>query len=189
MQDHAQLAVAKQHVEVVVDHRTGALRADVRRDRRGQAEQVQRLVDQVSAEVIEDTRPWLVLLPPTPLRVRAEAVVAGDVGGHATQQIGPDATLDGEVVVVPAPVLEHAQQPALGLGEGDQLVRLGGLVHEWLVDHHMPARSQGGTGQLVMDSVGRHHHHQLERRVLQQLGRRRHHPHPGEVALDPPGAP
>jgi hypothetical protein len=42
VQDHAQLAVAKQHVEVVVDHRTGALRADVRHDRRGQAKQVQR---------------------------------------------------------------------------------------------------------------------------------------------------
>jgi hypothetical protein len=34
VQDHAQLAVAKQHVEVVVDHRTRALRADVRHDRR-----------------------------------------------------------------------------------------------------------------------------------------------------------
>lgn len=77
VQDHAQLAVAKQHMEVVVDHRTGALRADVRHDRRGQAEQVQRLVDQVSAEV-DGELDWLAAGLPTEGR-NADRPRAGDV--------------------------------------------------------------------------------------------------------------
>ena len=120
--------------------------------------------------------------------VAAPNAVHAELAGAALRA-GLQQAPHGQEVGVPAPVVEHAEQPPLGLGQGDQLVGVGGGEGERLVHDHVPPRPQRRRGQLVVHGVGRRHHHQLDRRVLQQLGRRRHHPHPGEVALDPPGAP
>jgi hypothetical protein len=103
-----------------------------------------------------------------------------DPAEQACLQAAPD----GEEVPVPAPALEHAEQPVPRLGEGDQVVGLGGGERERLVHDHVPAGPQRRRGQLVVDGVGRGHHHQLDLRVLQQLGGRGHRPDPGKVPLD-----
>ena len=162
----------------------GTLDGQVGRDRLGQAEQHQRLVDQVRPEVVEDARPGDRHLLPAALGHGAEAVVAGHEAGHLADQAGLQAAPDGEEVAVPAPVLEHAQQPALGRGQPDtSFVGLGGGERERLVHHHVSPRPRrrprpaGGARRWA-----RAHHHQLDRRVRQQLLRRPTTRTPGEVA-------
>src|SRR6185437_10765780 len=104
----------------------------------GPAEELERLVNQVRAEVEEQpTRQrWIGALPPgVGLRSRAEALEAALEACDASECVALHQAPHGEEVIVPAAILEDAKRLPGALGRRDHLLRLGGAGCEWLIDH------------------------------------------------------
>ncbi len=120
---------------VVVCTRSLAQRADLCVDVLHLSQELDRLVDEVGSQVVEDTRaggagtvfpgPGLGRLPP---------LEAGLEAAHLTELVGVDEATQGEVVTVPATVLEGGEGAAGAFREGDQRIPLLARDGEWLVD-------------------------------------------------------
>ncbi len=154
----------------------GAGAADVRLgvDLGDRAEEDQGLVDDVAAEVVEQTSDLCRVagLAPAALELRAPALEAGlEAPGVAEFTVGEEPP-EGQEVVVPAAVLEDGEEQAALLGEGGQLAGLGRGAGDRLVHDHRQARLEGGRGQRDVGLVrgGDDDQVQLVRAVEQLFG-------------------
>ena len=150
-----------------VHHARGAIAqtGHVGHHRLRQAEQAQRLVDHMRAQVEPQARTRPGPLAPAVARHRRKAVEAGNALAHIAQRAAPQGRLCAEKVTIPAPVVEHGQQAPADLR---QLHQVACLVHrdgEGLVDHHMLAGQQRGAGERVMAVVGAGDDDEVDRRV------------------------
>ena len=158
------------HVEIVVDRGRRALNGDVGADGLGHAEQLQRLVDQVRAEVAEHAATGLRLLAPARLDLRPEAVPMR-FEQHDLAKARQDVA-NGEVIRIPAPVVEHAEHALALLGQGDQLVRFLQRNSERLVDHDVPPRFERAFRDREVRAVGGRYDNEV--RAIDQLVERPH---------------
>lgn len=128
------------------------------------AEQGQRLVDEVAAEVVEEPAQLrrVAGLAPAALGLRAPALEAGLEALDVTERAVVDQLADGAEVVVPAAVLEDGEQQAAVLGERGELLGLGGGRGQRLVDDHRQTGLQRGGGERHMGLVRRRQHEQIE---------------------------
>ncbi len=160
---------------VVVRRRTGPPYVGLRVDRDRRAEERQRLVDDVAAQVVQQAADLLRIarLAPAALRLRPPALEAGLEALHLAQLAALDQRGQGAEVVVPATVLEdREQQPAL-LGEGRQLARLGRRARDRLVhDHRQPGLQRGRRERDVRLVRGGDHDEVQLVGALPQLARR-----------------
>ena len=127
----------------------------------GRSEQVQRLIDQMRAEVEQDPATGTGALPPPrrhlwpePGEPRLEAV-------HLTERAVGEQRGSGERVAVPPPVVEHRERHGELGGAADQQRRLGGGPGQWLVDHGRLAELEGGRRESEVAVVRRGHHHRV----------------------------
>ena len=165
MQDHAQLRVAQQHLEIIRGHRTVALQGDVGEHRLGHAEQLQCLVDQVRAQVVPQPGAGLVAFAPAVGHGRPVTVEVRVEFHDFAQRALRDQLAQGEEVGIPAPVLEYADDTAGAFRTGDHLLRLAQGHGERLVDHDMLALRQRRAGQYGMHRIGRGDDDQVDARI------------------------
>ncbi len=113
------------------------LRLEVGHGRARRAEEHERLIDQVRAEVVQDPRAGRILLSPALLDVGAGPVECASYEAHLAEQALLDAAAHGAEVRVPAAVLEKTERSRPRRAAGAMsFVRLGARDREQLVDDH-----------------------------------------------------
>ena len=117
VEDDAAPAVLQDHVRPIVGLRAGTLRRQVADDAIGDAEQLQRLIDEVRAEIVPeagaDARPF----PPPVANDRPVSIEMRFEVRDLTEDAARQKIRDREKVAVPPPVVEHGQHAALALGQ------------------------------------------------------------------------
>ena len=131
---------------------------------RYRAKELDGLVDQVGAEVVEDAAavghcggvaPVPEALRPPPFKARFEAA-------DLAQRSFPDELSQRQEVGVPAAVLKYRELHA-GVGRpGDERLALGRRRDERLVHHHVQAVGHGRLGEVEMGQRGRSEDHQVK---------------------------
>ncbi len=142
------------HLEPVVGEGAGALPHQLRLQARGQAEQAERLIQQVGAEVEPESTAGECRFAPARAYLGTKALDARFQAGQLTQGATGEYRLQPEKITVPAAILEHRQQPAGLFGFSGQLPGFGEGNGKGLVDHHVLAGGQGGAGERRMGLVG-----------------------------------
>ena len=161
----ARAVVVQQREERLVGaHAARAQDRQLRRGQRRRAEQLQRLVDQVTAEVEHDpgalargrrVLPALPELRRPALERRLEAM-------HLAERARSDDLADREEISVPAAILEDDERPLGGRRGSDELLGLGDGCREGLVDHERGARRERRQALLQMHVRGRAEHDEIE---------------------------
>ena len=158
------VGVLQRDEHVVVDLDAGAAAVDLRVDLRDRAEQLQRLVDDVRAQVVEQAAGLgrVAELAPVVLGLGHPAVVAGLEAEHLAELPGIEDLPDGEEVGVEAPVLEDRQADARRLRRGDDLLGLERGRRERLVDDHRQAGLDRPQRERHVRAVRRADHDEVE---------------------------
>jgi hypothetical protein len=142
-------------VEGVFDGGLVAVGADAGGDGGGRAEEGERLVDEVRAEVEEHAVGGVLgLLPGVLAGDGAEAVEVGLEGDEAADGVFSDEFFYGEEVAVPAAVVEGDDVQAFGLGERAEFEGLFAGGGEGLVDDDVLAGFEGLFGEGEVGLVG-----------------------------------
>ena len=160
-------------------HRRAAapLDPEVRGDGLRQAEEEQRLVDEVRAQVVPEPRsrprplaPPVPDLGPMPADLRPEL-------HHVSHRAAGDGPPHAEKVAVPAAILEDREHPSDVGRQRRQPPRLAEGEGERLVHHHMLARAQRRLRQRGVAVVGRGDHDEVGRGMPgggERVGQRLH---------------
>ncbi|GAA3101123.1 hypothetical protein GCM10020001_017580 [Nonomuraea salmonea] len=132
-------------------------------DRAYGAEQLQRLVHQVAAEVVQQPAHLIgpAALAPAALGHGPPALEARLEAQHPAQQPLAGQAAHGAEVAVPAPVLEHGQQETTLLGQADQPAPLLGGPGQRLVHDHGQALGERRRGRGDVGAVGRGDHDEV----------------------------
>ena len=152
------------HERVIVGLLLGAADLKLSVDHRRRAEQLQRLIDQMRAEVEQHAaavRRRGTGLPRLGNR-RRPALEAGLEARYAAQGFPGQQLADSQEIAVPAPVVEHREHPAQPLSQGDQLPALGGADSERLVHHNVQSRLQRRLRQRKMGGGRGPQHHEVK---------------------------
>ena len=99
----------------------------------------------------------------------ARAVQRGAHGVHIAQFARFQHGLDSAEILVPAAVLVHGEDAAVGLGGRDHLVQLGERHGRGLFADHMLARRQRRAHQLAVRIVRRGHQHEVDLLIAQKI--------------------
>ena len=154
MQDGAALAVVEHHVCPIGSLRAGALPGKRGTHRVRQAEQQQRLVNQMRAKIKPDAGALPGLFAPARTHLRAVAVEMRLQVHRLAHGTAGEHSLHGKEIAVPTPVLKNRQQTAGLLRHMGQMPRLGQRDGKGLVHHNVLAGAQCGFGQRRMAVVG-----------------------------------
>ncbi len=163
MADHPGAVSEREEVVVVPGQATAA--RDLRIYGRDWAEQMQRLIDQVAAEVQQQAaavRGRVALAPCVRTGLRAPALESRLVAQHVAQGAVSDQLDERQLVRVPAAVLERGQQHAAPLGVCDQLIGLRGVERQRLVDDHRQAVVDRLRGERRMRVIGGRDHDSVQ---------------------------
>lgn len=153
----------------------------------GQTEELERLVHEMRTEIVPDPAARAGPLPPAVADLRTEPVEVRFEVPDAADAPLRDGLADAEIIAVPAPVVEDAQQPPPVPRRGGQPARLGEVEGEGLVDHDVLARRQGGPRQGRVGVVRGGDHDEVDGLRRGHRDRIRRHPHVGQVGPDPGG--
>ncbi len=128
------------------------------------AEERQRLVDEMAAEVVEQSADLqrVTGLAPAALGLRPPALEPGLEALDLAEGALFDELADRTEVVVPAAVLEDGQQQTAVGGQRGELLGLGGGRGQRFVDDHREPGLQGGGGQRDMRFVRARQDDQIE---------------------------
>src|SRR5713226_3913008 len=149
-QERAHPRVVQRDVERVVDGGAVALDADVGGDRVRRAEQEERLIEQVRAQVEPDPRAGVRLLAPRARpELRPEAVEVGFEARHPAEYTVQQQVAYGDEVTREAAVLVGREHPPLLFAQFHELARLRHRGGKRLVDHDVTS----GQEALLRDRM------------------------------------
>ena len=170
--------------DVVLRYGALAPRIELRVQPARRAEELQRLIDEVAAQV-EEQPPALRrnALPPSAAHLRAPALEARLEPVHTAELVRGQQPPQRQEVPVPAPVLKHRQQqPALG-SRIDEPAPFGRIQRERLVDDDRELGLESRQPERNVAAVRRRDHGQIElARPLPDLVSRPDHGHAGVLA-------
>jgi hypothetical protein len=152
--------------DIVVHLRTGAQRPHLRVHRARRPQQVERLIDQVRAEVEEQATGLLrrpALAPLAHIHLRAPAVEARLEAHRLAERPPGDEPLQRQEVTVPAAVVEDACDNAARSGSFLEPLSVGHARGERLVHHQVEPGLDRGQPERGMLAVRRGDHHQVVR--------------------------
>lgn len=151
---------------VAADRRAPAAILDVARHRGDRpGDELQRLVDQVRPPVEEDTAPRRRVAAPA---ARGAIVQhSGREEKRLAEPPGIEPAAHGQVVAIPAAVLEDAQEGAVAITRGEHLIRLGGGQAHHLVDNDVLPRIQRPAGEVAVGVMRRGDHHEVDRALFE----------------------
>jgi hypothetical protein len=139
---------------------------------RGHAEQRERLVDEVRAEVEEVAAGGAGrFFPAVGALQRAEAVVVAEHGDDAAKRSFGDQLAEGEKVAVVASVVERGEQLALRGGELDERAGVCRVGCQRLVDDDVLACVESCGGELDVRAVGGADHDKVDAGVVEDRGK------------------
>ncbi len=149
-------------MEVVIRQGAGALLGQIRLQPVRLTEQLQRLIEDMGAEIKPEAGARATRFAPALTHLGTIAIKVGfELGNLAERPLSQQAAY-GEKVPVPAPVVEDAEQSLLLLRQLDQRLRLDQIQGERLVDHYVLASQQRLAGDGGMGVVGSGDHHQVD---------------------------
>ena len=154
--------VLEREEDVVLHLRAGASRVDLRVHELGWAEELERLVDEMRAEVEEQSARLGWLLAPGARELRPPAVDPRLEAVHRAERALADELPHREEVAVPAAVLEHGQHEAVLVGGVDEPPCLLGRRRERLVDDDREPDLERGQRIGHVEAVRRRHHDEVE---------------------------
>ena len=142
------------NLEAVGRRRSLSLAKKSRIDSIWRSEKKKRLVDEMRAQIEEQSRTWEILLAPRSwLQVRSETIKSTLVLCDPPDQLLIQNLLDCEEVAVPPTILKHAQYPADLAREFDEAIRVRRGISERLVNNHMLPCLQGAGGNFTVRRV------------------------------------
>ena len=142
--------------------RARASRVDLRVHELGWAEELERLVDEMRAEVEEQPARLGWLLAPGARELRPPAVDPRLEAVHGAERALADELPHRQEVAVPAAVLEHGQHEAALVGGVDEPPCLLGRRRERLVDDDREPDLERGQRIGHVEAVRRRHHDEVE---------------------------
>jgi hypothetical protein len=155
VQHHLVRRVAELEMHVVGRGAVIAMRLHRRGDGLRRAEQHERLVDQMRAEVEQQTAAARRVFAPALTHERTEAVEMRFEVRDAAKLAAFHEVANGEEVAVPAAVVERREEAALLCGEIGERAGFGGGERDRLVDHHVLAGFQRASREVEVRVVGR----------------------------------
>ena len=159
----------------VVNFGTVAQRRDIPLNRLRQAKELERLVDQMRAQVKPQAAPGDVLFAPAHAHFRAEAVNMRLQMFNLAERALLNDLLNAEEIAVPAAVMEYGEQKLLFVRQRNQVAGFPHVEGKRLIHNHVFTRVQGQRRQRGVRGVRGGDHHQVNIRMLDGLLRRRHH--------------
>ncbi len=169
MQNNPQSTVTQHHMEVVISKGTGALPGKVCLQPVRLAEQLQRLIQHMGAEIEPESGTRATRFAPALAHFGAIAIeVRLELGDLPQCPLG-NQTAHGKEIPVPTAVVEDAEQLLLLFGQLDQLCRFGQIQRKRLVDDDVLACQQRLAGEGGMGIVGGGDHHQIDGVIAQHF--------------------
>ncbi len=155
--------VRERQEHVVVHGDPGSPAVELRIHARHRPEQVQRLVHEMGAQIVQEPRraAGRVALAPAPHRHRTPALESGLEAQHVAQRALGDEAPYGQGVAVPAPLVIRAEEQAASPRLGHDAPGLLGGRREGLVDHDRQPGREGGQRQRDMRGVRSRDHHEV----------------------------
>ena len=163
------------HLCIIHRPAAGAQRAAVARHRLRHPEQRQRLIEQMRAEVVPNTRADAGILAPAVAHFGAEAVPARLKKAQRTQLAARQERLQRQKITVPAAVMKDRKQPPGAFCPRHQLAPLGDRVHHRLFQHDVPPGGEALRSEGKMHRIRRGNDDQL------RIGLRQHRRRIGEL--------
>src|SRR5207253_3062263 len=158
--DH--FAVAEHELEEIVGFPAAALRRQRRLHAVRNSEQQQRLVDEMRAEVVEESGARSGNLAPSVTDFRPITIDAGFEQHDSSCQISAYRVLDGEEIAVPASVLEHGEEGLLLLRDSRKVSRLFDRNSERLVHDDIAPRVHRRFSERRVRFIGARNYDEVE---------------------------
>src|SRR5688572_2936612 len=142
--DSVLMSERDEHVVIHLDAWSPGI--ELRVDIRDGTEQLQRLIDEVRAEVEEQPTRFrrIRLLAPASPRLRTPALESRLESVHGAELALPNQPADRAEVAIKTPVVIHGEQELLASRQLAQLARLGGGGRDRLVHHHRSSEERRG---------------------------------------------
>ena len=169
VQDDATGTVLQHGVEEVIGFGAGSLLGQIQPQGFRLTEQLQRLIQQVCAQIVPEAAARHGLFTPAVANLGTETIEVRLQMIDLTQLTTVQQLLQSQEVGIPTAVVKDRQLQIVLLGQADQAAGLAAIQGEWFVDDHMFAGQQGGLGQGIVSVVGAGDHHQIDARIRQQL--------------------
>ena len=155
MQNDFVRGVVQLNVGVIHGLATGTQGAAVTGYGLWQAEEVKRLVKQVRTEVVPYPCARAGVFAPAVAHLRAVAIPAGDEEARGAKNAASEELFQGEVVTVPAAVVEDTEQAPVFGGKPDKRLPFGKGVNHRLFEDDVTTCGKALCGKLVVDAVRR----------------------------------
>src|SRR5580700_3519175 len=146
----------KSEVERVIGNGAFALDANIGRQRLGQTEKQQRVVNEMRRKIKKDTAAGPgALAPSAGPKLRSKAIIVRFQANDAPQRTARNEFADRLKIAVIAAILVNGEQPALLLRKRNERNGLVESCREGLVHEHMASRRETFAGDWIMGIVWR----------------------------------